>query len=129
MVENVVETSERIEYSIILEQYLQFLEGTGRLSVTVVLDLNSPRWKPSKGGNDQGEGKRRAPWVKTGTFVSVMGKLNRVKRDEKGLIISFEVAAETVLIAGRASLLATSTASPDLNSEFLTSPHLNPEAQ
>lgn len=88
---------DRTEYTIHLEQYLKLLDGFGKITITIVLNLKSPRWKPSKD-----EGKRRTPYVRQGMYVTVLGQLNRVKRDAQGSIVAFEVDADSVFVGPRA---------------------------
>ncbi|TEB33579.1 hypothetical protein FA13DRAFT_1708345 [Coprinellus micaceus] len=96
IIKHIDETDNQITARINLENYLGILDGRGTLSVSIHLDLTTPRWKPN--GTT-----RRAPYLKVGQYVTATGSLIGVSRGDDNKVTTLRIGADNVVNVGLAS--------------------------
>ncbi|TEB33584.1 hypothetical protein FA13DRAFT_1789994 [Coprinellus micaceus] len=127
IIEHIDETKDQITAHIDLENYVSILDGRSPLSVSVCLDLTTPRWKPN--GNI-----RRAPYLKVGQYITATGSLigvtrdneGRVTRDNEGRVTALKVGTDNIVNVGLASRVLNSGAAANTPSQVDKSNVLDP---
>jgi hypothetical protein len=97
-VDNVLENEATgvITCNLNLPQYLQALGGSGSFPIIGVIDMKSSRWKPVPPAN-----RRRAPYLKTGSYATVSGPLSGITM-QGGVVSGFQITATDAVPLGKA---------------------------
>ncbi|TEB27695.1 hypothetical protein FA13DRAFT_1712411 [Coprinellus micaceus] len=117
---HVDETTDQIACRIELENYLGILDGRGSLTVSIITDLKSPRWKPTNSGT------RRAQYLKVGQYVTATGPLTGLTRSEDNKVMALHIGADNIVNVGLASRVLGASASANTPSQATDAHALDP---